>query len=145
MRASPLRGESVSIPSPTTAAGGWELCLAFSPESQLCPCRCPESALGLVSQGQGEGEGGEEEGTWPYKEAVAIKQGLSQRVLPPPRQQTPAIPVPCHCSRSTPMGSEVTSSIPSSVKPAFSSLTYFPLRSAGTMPRSVPCLDPSSA
>ena len=29
------------------------------------------------------------------------------------------------CSFSTPIGSEVTSSIPSSVKPAFSSLTYF--------------------
>lgn len=51
---------------------------------------------------------------------------FSQLVSAPPGQETPVTPWSlAGCSLSTPMGSEVTSSIPSSVKPAFSSLTYF--------------------
>lgn len=99
----------------------------LSRESLSCSCRL-ELSLGLVSQGRdwvwGEGE---DSGAWPSKEALTILQAASHSMcLPLPRQQTSVTPWSlAGCSLSTPMGSEVISSIPSSVKPAFSSLTYF--------------------
>lgn len=99
----------------------------LSRESLSCSGRL-ESSLGLVSQGKGCVWGkGEDSSAWPYKEAMSITQAAFHSVcLPLPRQQTSVIPRSlAGCSLSTPMGSEVTSSIPSSVKPAFSSLTYF--------------------
>lgn len=90
----------------------------------------------------------EDGGVWPWEEAMTIAQGAVHSVcLPPPWQPTAVTPrALAVCSLSTPMSSEVTSSIPSSVKPAFSSLTYFSHSAVfGTMPLSVPCLDPSFA
>lgn len=119
----------------------------LSRESLSC-CSRLESSLGFVSQGRGfECRAGERNGgLWPWKEAMTITQVAFHSVcLPLPWQQTSVTPWSlAGCSLSTPMSSEVTSSIPSSVKPAFSSLTYFSHSAVfGTMPLSVPCLDPS--
>lgn len=81
MRTSSLRGESVSIPSPATAAGGWELRLAFSPESQLCPP--PRISTGFSfpgSGGRGEEEGGRGRGEGGWR--LALQGGIGHQAGP---------------------------------------------------------------
>lgn len=99
----------------------------LSRESLSCSC-CLEWSLGVVSQGMRWGEGEDGSSAMTRKGAVTVMQAAFHSVcLPLPGQQTSVPPWSlAGCSLSTPMGSEVTSSIPSSVKPAFSSLTYFP-------------------
>lgn len=71
----------------------------------------------------GEGDGGDP----PWKKPATPVQATSHTVCLPPAGQWASVTLRslAGCSLSTPIGSEVTSSIPSSVKPAFSSLTYF--------------------
>lgn len=92
----------------------------------LSCARSPESALSLVSQDRGSVRG---RGGW----RLTLHRGSGHQAgpchsmcCPHPGGRLWLFPSCAGCSLSTPMGSEVTSSIPSSVKPAFSSLTYFP-------------------
>lgn len=56
-----------------------------------------------------------------------VQAAIHSVSLPGSQQQTAATPGPLNgCLLSTPMSSGVISSIPSSVRPAVSSVTYFP-------------------
>lgn len=103
-------------------------CAWHSLRSQLCPL--PRISPGFSFPGSGVSGGlGEERGGW----RLALQRGSGHQAghghsvcCPHPGGRLQLFPSCAGCSLSTPMGSEVTSSIPSSVKPAFSSLTYFP-------------------
>ena len=136
IRASSLRGGVVSIPRPVQAAGGRRLPPGtLSRESLSCSCH-PESSLGLVSQDRGGVCWGREHGSAsPWEKPVDTHPpnththtgGFSQCESYPSGQRASVTPRSlAGCSLSTPIGSELISSIPSSVKPAFSSQTYFP-------------------
>lgn len=122
------RGAVVSNPSPANAAGGWEAAAWHSLRREPQLLLLSRMITWCSFPGYGVGGGGRWQLGHDAKWAVTVMQAAFHSVcLPLPGQQTSVPPWSlAGCSLSTPMSSEVTSSIPSSVKPAFSSLTYFP-------------------
>lgn len=127
IRASPLRGGLSQFPVLQMQLVAGSCRLAFSPERVSAALTVENHHLVSFPRVGVECDQGGSGSALPQKKPTTPVQVASHSVclpLPGPQASVP----PCSlagCSLSTPIGSEVTSSSPSSVKPAFSSLTYF--------------------